>query len=96
MINDQITKVVDVSGTAVNVILGFVPQAVILYNGTTQVTWFKEMGDDKGKKIKDAAGVSDIASNGISSYAGEYEGIGITVKDADLLNTGKLYILAIH
>lgn len=81
------------TGAAINVVVGFVPDFVQVYNvtdGDLIGTWFAGMTDDTGIDI--AAAVAPNAANGITPYEGAdaATGKGFTV-GTDYSETSKVF-----
>lgn len=79
------------TGAALNVQLGFQPQAVFLVNvaagGVVSLFWQEDMGAGTGFKRAAAGDASQLAANGVSKYAGSEaaNSEGFTIgADADL------------
>jgi hypothetical protein len=83
------TGTVTGTGAAINVVLGFVPAVVLLFNKTDPgvFIWTKDMANASALKLTDAPALTFPTSNGITPYEGVAgtTGKGFTIgADSDL------------
>lgn len=86
------------TGAAINVVIGFIPKHVKLFNVTTaaQIEWMDGMPAAAGIKTVTAGAQTYITSNGVSKYESSSFGAGFTIgADAALnVSTNVIYWMA--